>query len=128
MDVAAKALELLGKQGVRVEHVRLDGYNGLYIPTHQTVLINNQLDPFTEAACLCHELGHVLRHDTGHAAPYVEHRADMTGALAVITPAMYEQVEHEYGATVAALAYGLGVTPTLVTAWRDAYRSAGGTI
>lgn len=98
-----------------------DGLNGQYLHHRRLILLRQGLDPWTRKSALAHELGHAWHGDDIHGDPRMERRADQFAAQILITPTEYRLAEKLHDGHIGAIAYELGVTPHLITVWKDLY-------
>lgn len=98
-----------------------DGLNGQYLHHRRLILLRHGLDPWTRKSALAHELGHAYYGDNIHGDPRLERRADQFAAQILITPTEYRLAEKLHDGHTGAIAYELGVTPHLITVWKDLY-------
>lgn len=91
--------------------------HGLYLHDAGVIVINEGLTAAQSTTALAHEVGHAVHCDLS-STPWVEERADQTGASLIITPDEYSRAEREVGHHAGAIAASLGVAPRTVLAWR----------
>lgn len=114
-------LRLVEDQGLRL----IEGAGttlGGYRPQTATIRLAPGLSARAACSVLAHELGHaVLGHtpaSDGVSNAVQERRADEWAARLLIAPEAYAAAERARGTHLASLAYELGVTVELVTAYR----------
>lgn len=109
------------EQWAHVEDYPLpDGYEGIYIPDDDLILLNTQLSPIQRRCVLAHEISHAKHHDHScHADQWTEQRADMDASALLINPVEYAMAEAVYGQNTHGIAVELGVMPWVVDAYRQ---------
>lgn len=99
---------------------------GGFDPTTRTIRLNPGMSARTTRSVLAHELGHARFGHTPARAPGVraqqERQADEWAACRLITPRAYAEAEELRGPHLASLAFELGVTIELVTAYQQLLR------
>lgn len=96
--------------------------HGEYDWRRNVIRLNWRMTRAQSIACLAHELGHVFWNDLC-SSPAAERRAWRYGAAVLITPEEYAAAEEAVGCHAGAMAAELDVTPRLIHAWRDWWRS-----
>jgi len=123
-------LQLVEAHGLRVVE-RSGRTRGGFEPHSATIRVAPGLSARTASSVLAHELGHaVLGHepaDDRRTREIQERRADEWAARLLITPEAYAAAEHRRGTHLASLAFELGVTVELVTAYQRLLRRLGDT-
>lgn len=86
--------------------------------TQRTITVRYGLPHRYTRSLIAHELGHA---HYGHtvSTPKAERQANEYAALLLIDKEAYRRTEKEYGVNIYKIAYELGVTPSLVRAWKD---------
>jgi Zn-dependent peptidase ImmA (M78 family) len=101
---------------------------GGYDPATQTIRLNPGMSVRTTRSVLAHELGHAcLGHcpaPTSVVRASQERQADEWAACRLITPQAYAEAEEVRGPHLASLAFELGVTIELVTAYQRLLRES----
>lgn len=106
------------REGVRVEHTRLEGREACWDPTSGTVWIDTGLGETAAAAALAHELEHVRRGDSGPQRIGVERLIDEHVARRFVDPGLYARAERVLGPDPALIADELDLPPWVVEAWQ----------
>lgn len=94
-------------------------WHGMYLHEDRMIILRKGLDYWQRRSILAHELGHAFHRDEAHGDPRLEKRANEYAALLLIDKDEYRAAEHLYGPHPGAIAHELGVTPDVVTTWRD---------
>lgn len=97
---------------------------GGFDPTTRTIRLSPGMSARTTRSVLAHELGHAeLGHVPAVASRALQERqADEWAACRLITPHAYAEAEELRGPHLASLAFELGVTVELVTAYQRLLR------
>ena len=106
------------REGVRVEHARLEGREACWDPTTGTIWIDAGLGERAAAAALAHELEHVRRGDAGPQRLGVERLIDEHVARRFVDPGRYARAEGLVGPDPALIADELDLPPWVVEAWQ----------
>ncbi len=110
-------IQVAEDRGYRVAWHR-GGPKAVWRPASKTVSVRSGLDDVQALCALAHELGHAHYGDPpGHRWEH-EDRANRFAAQLLISPVEYAAAELIYGPHPARLAHELGVTVTLIEAWR----------
>lgn len=120
-DLELKLLQLAEDMDVRVEDdtgVLRPGDLGGWFPTERLIVVRPDLGPCNRVHTLGHELGHAAHGDPAGHNPRYEHRADVFAADFLIDPREYAELEIMYDGQIGAIAAELGVTVSLLAAWR----------
>lgn len=118
-------LHLAEEQSLRI--VELVGRTrGGFDPLTRTIRLSPGMSARTTRSVLAHELGHAWFGHTPTRVPAVraqhERQADEWAASRLITPQAYAEAEELRGPHLASLAFELGVTIELVTAYQQLLR------
>ncbi|MDF2507524.1 MAG: hypothetical protein K0Q52_1383 [Microbacterium sp.] len=99
---------------------------GGFDPTTRTIRLSPGMSARTMRSVLAHELGHAQFGHMPARAPVLraqqERQADEWAACRLITPHAYAEAEELRGPHLASLAFELGVTIELVTAYQQLLR------
>lgn len=123
-------LRMIDENGLRLIERGGRSYGG-YEPQTATIRVSPGLSRRATCSILAHELAHAM---LGHVpAPDAatrarqERRADEWAARLLISPDSYAEAERSRGTHVASLAFELGVTIEIVTAYRRLMHRVGDT-
>ncbi|OAN40777.1 ImmA/IrrE family metallo-endopeptidase [Microbacterium sp. H83] len=116
-----RLLRLVEEHGLRV--IERPGPScGGFEPTTSTIRLAPGMSARTACSVLAHELAHAVLGHAPTADPVLrarqEHRADEWAARQLITPGAYAQAERVRGPHLASLAFELGVTVEIVSAYQ----------
>jgi IrrE N-terminal-like domain len=129
--MTAVLLDMADALGVTVEYAKLATRNGEYRHDLKRIRLRDGMTIRQERSVLAHELAHAVFADVpskfGPVSAKQERRADEWAALRLITPAAYRASEEAWDGHPAAIAYDLGVTTKLVTAFRRVLERIGDT-
>lgn len=106
------------REGVRVEHARLEGREACWDAASGTVWIDAGLGERAASAALAHELEHVRRGDSGPQRLGVERLIDEHVARRFVDPGQYARAEHVLGPDPALIADELDLPSWVVEAWQ----------
>lgn len=106
------------REGVRVEHARLEGRDACWDPVTGAVWIDTGLGERAAAAALAHELEHVRRGDSGPQRLGVERLIDEHVARRFVAPARYARAERLVGPDPALIADELDLPAWVIEAWQ----------
>ncbi len=106
------------REGVRVEHARLEGREACWDAASGIVWIDAGLGERAAAAALAHELEHVRRGDSGPQRLGVERLIDEHVARRFVDPGRYARAEHVLGPDPALIADELDIPAWVVEAWQ----------
>ncbi|MFJ2506045.1 ImmA/IrrE family metallo-endopeptidase [Microbacterium sp. AGC62] len=99
---------------------------GGFDPLTRTIRLSPGMSARTTRSVLAHELGHAQFGHTPARVPVIraqqERQADEWAACRLITPRAYAEAEELRGPHLASLAFELGVTIELVTAYQQLLR------
>lgn len=115
-----KIAELFGVQVVET-HDLDPRWHGMYRHPKRIIFLRKDLDPWKKRTIFAHELAHAFYRDEIHGDPRTELRANQWAAQLLISKDEYRAAEEIHGPHIGAIAYELGVTPEVVTTWRDIY-------
>lgn len=125
-------LDMADALGVTVEPFPLVGRNGEYRHDLKRIRLREGMTIRQERSVLAHEIAHAVFGDVpskfGPVNAKQERRADEWAALRLITPGAYRASESEWDGHPAAMAYDLGVTTKLVTAFQRVLARIGDTV
>jgi Zn-dependent peptidase ImmA (M78 family) len=118
-------LHLAEEQSLRIVE-RAGRTHGGFDPLTRTIRLSPGMSARTTRSVLAHELGHAWFGHTPTRVPAVraqqERQADEWAASRLITPQAYAEAEELRGPHLASLAFELGVTIELVTAYQQLLR------
>lgn len=115
-----KIAELFGMHVIETDDLRPE-WDGMYLHHRRLILLRKGLDPWKKRTIFAHELAHAFYRDEIHGDPRTELRANQWAAQLLISKDEYRAAEEIHGPHIGAIAYELGVTPEVVTTWRDIY-------
>lgn len=125
-------MDMADALGVTVEYVNLTTRNGEYRHDLKRISLREGMTLRQERSVLAHEVAHAVFEDVpskfGPVNAKQERRADEWAALRLITPAAYRISEEHWDGHAAAIAYDLGVTTKLVTAFQRVLARVGDTV
>lgn len=113
-------IDVAEARGYRV-HWHRGGPKAAWLPGTRVVTLRHGMDDAQTVSSLAHELGHAYYNDPPGHRPEHEARANRFAARLLISPADYAAAEQLYGSYPSRLAHELGVTVTLIEAWRTIY-------
>lgn len=123
-------LRLLEENGLHLVERRGRRPSG-YEPRTATIRVTPGLSARATSSVIAHELGHAMLGHTPTADPSIrarqERRADEWAARLLIDADAYAEAERARGTHPASLAYDLGVTVEIVTAYQRLLRRVGDT-
>lgn len=107
--------------GITVSWARLKTCNAGWDHETRTIWLDHSLhsEPRNALSILSHEFGHALLGHVGPQSAREEARADTVAAGILINPAEYALAEAIYPGDAHAIAFELGVTARIVTAYQD---------
>lgn len=123
-----RLLRLIDENGLRLVERPGVSYGG-YEPQTRTIRVAPGLSRRTTCSVLAHELAHAVLGHAPTSDPVTrrrqERRADEWAARLLISPAEYADAEAARGTHPASLAFELGVTIEIVTAYQRLLRRIG---
>lgn len=125
-------MDIAGALGVIVEYAALSSRNGEYRHDLKRIRLREGMTIRQERSVLAHEVAHAVFEDVpskfGPVNAKQERRADEWAALRLITPDAYRSSEEEWDGHPSAIAYDLGVTTKLVSAYQRVLARIGDTV
>lgn len=115
-------LDMVAALGLVFEYWPLVNRNGEYRQDLRRIRLREGMTLRQERSALAHELAHAVYEDVPSSLRRMtakqERRADEWAAQRLITPDAYRASEQQWSGHVGAIAYDLGVTSRLVTAYQ----------
>lgn len=125
-------MDMADALGVTVEYANLTSRNGEYRQDLKRIRLREGMTIRQERSVLAHEIAHAVFADVpskfGPVNAKQERRADEWAALRLITPGAYRASEEQWDGHLAAMAYDLGVTTKLITAFQRVLARIGDTV
>lgn len=125
-------MDMVDALGVTVEYTNLTSRNGEYRHDLKRIRLRDGMTIRQERSVLAHEIAHAVFADVpskfGPVNAKQERRADEWAALRLIAPDAYRASEAEWDGHPSAIAYDLGVTTKLVTAYQRVLARIGDTV
>lgn len=127
-----KLEDMAGALGVTIEYVDLLTRDGEYRHDLKRIRLRSGMTMRKEICALAHELAHAVWGDVpskfGPVNAKQERRADEWAALLLIAPERYRTAEEQWDGHLGAMAYDLGVTTKIVTAFQRVLARIGDTV
>ncbi len=102
------------------EHPLPHGYEGVYAPSLNLIILDTRLTEVQRRCVLAHEISHARHHDAGcRCDRWAERRADMEAAVMLISPLEYAYAEAVYEGNILGMARELNVLPWAIEAFRE---------
>lgn len=102
------------------EHPLPHGYEGVYAPGLDLIILDTRLTEVQRRCVLAHEISHARHHDAGcRCDRWTERRADVEASMLLINPMEYAFAEQVYDGNALCIAHELGVMPWVVEAYRE---------
>ncbi|RUQ07047.1 ImmA/IrrE family metallo-endopeptidase [Microbacterium sp. HSID17254] len=118
--------------GVTIEYAELVTRDGEYRHDLKRIRLRVGMTLRKETCALAHELAHAVWGDVpskfGPVNAKQERRADEWAALILITPERYRAAEERWDGHTGAMAYDLGVTTKIITAFQRVLARIGDTV
>lgn len=130
--MTAALLDMAAALGVTVAHAKLTTRNGEYRHDLKRIRLREGMTFRQERCVLAHEIAHAVFEDVpskfGPVNAKQERRADEWAALRLITPTSYRIAEEQWDGHIGAMAYDLGVTAKIITAFQRVLARIGDTV
>lgn len=124
--------DMAGALGITIEYVELATRDGEYRHDLKLIRLRAGMTLRKERSVLAHEIAHAIWGDVpskfGPVKAKQERRADEWAALRLIDPERYRAAEEHWEGHLGAIAYDLGVTTKIVTAFQRVLARIGDTV
>lgn len=85
-DPAFDPIERLAERRVRIVNRSLNNHDAIWLPRHNVVVLDTNIDPAMKRPVLTHEWVHVINNDPGGHHPRNEARANLISAMVLTDP------------------------------------------